>query len=374
MPSENAGPPSWGDAPAPERDRVRHEFLSAREIPADGEWAESAFVSMVFADVQIDVAEDCLVDAAALVQESQESPAELYGTPRDWAAEQVQSLRRTGLSVFDDPLDMDLRGKILTVLGLAAGLSLLFVLSDLLSLLFRAGSDRGFTLGLALAPLLLATTLVLLIQTYRWSVGRFSFPLTVALCALVVAACAGTTAAVIMPLGQTGPEASRWWTLLLAPCYGMLAWVTARLWKSPSPAPQPLTAAEMLAARTLEDQEWLSRARTSLRQRAAVSEKRISAALAEAQDHAVDQGTRLVEEFGSPEEYGRSLPEDPRVRPARFALLYGALSLGWLGTAVLGDIDSHWQLFLFTVLVLLCLWQAWGHARAWRAAVRGARA
>lgn len=373
MTPENTGIPSEGGAAAPGRDRVRHEFLSAREISADAEWAESALVSLVLADVQIDVAEDYLVDAAALVQESQEGPAELYGAPRDWATEQAQSLRRTGLSVFDDPLRMDLRGNVVTVLGLASGLSTMFVLSDLLSLLFRAGPDRGLTPGLALAPLLLAAVLITLIQVFRWSVRRFPFALTVAVCVLVLAACAGTTAAVIMPLGQVSPEVGRWWTLLLIPCYGMLAWAVARLWRASTPAPQPLTVPEVLAATTVEDEEWLCRARGALRQRGDLSEKRISAALTEAQGHAADQGTRLVEEFASPEEYGRSLPGDPRVKPARLALFYGALSLGWLALALFGGIDSRWQLLLFTVLVLLCLWQSWGHARAVRAAARGAR-
>ena len=64
--------PTTADGPAgPELERIRHAFLSARDEPVDPRWAENALVAMVFADVRIDVAEERLVEAATLVQQSQ---------------------------------------------------------------------------------------------------------------------------------------------------------------------------------------------------------------------------------------------------------------------------------------------------------------
>src|SRR5699024_6662239 len=72
--------PTPADAPAgPELDRVRHAVFTARAVQEDPRWAEDALVAMVFSDVRIDVAEEHLVEAATLVQQSQESPEQLYG-------------------------------------------------------------------------------------------------------------------------------------------------------------------------------------------------------------------------------------------------------------------------------------------------------
>lgn len=375
MTSEDVPPGAEGGPAGPELHRVRREFLAARGVDDDPRWAESALVTMVFADVQIDVAEEALIDAAALVQQSQESPEQLYGPPDRWAGETVESLRESGIAVFEDPMPPDLRGSVLTVLGVAAGLSALFVASDVLSLLLGTGPDKGLTLGLAVAPLLLSAAIIILWRVYTEASRRFSFPAVVALSVLVLAICAGGTAAVIMPLGQTEPVAGRGWMVALVPLYGLIAALLARVWPKPSAAPQPLTVPEVLEGGAVEDEQWLRRARAALRERGDLPEKRISAALREAQEHAADHGTRLLEEFSSPEEYARSLPRDPRVTPRRMTVLYGALALCWLAAGVLGAAEQHWEPSwdqgMYAVLVLISLWLAWTHARSWRAAATG---
>ena len=376
MTSEDVSNSAEGGPAGPELDRVRRAFLAARGVEDDPRWAESALVTMVFADVQIDVAEETLVDAAALVQHSQESPEQLYGPPDRWASETAQSLRDSGLAAFEDPLPRGLRGSVLTVFGVAAGLSALFVVHDLLSLLVGIRSGQGLTLGLAVAPLLLSTTIIILWRVYTGASRRLAFPAVVALSVLVLAACAGATAAVIMPLGQTEPVAGRGWMVALVPLYGLIAVLLARLWPAPSSAPQPLTVPEVLAGGAVDDEQWLRRARGALRERGDLPEKRISAALREARDHAADHGTRLLEEFSSPEEYARSLPRDPRVKPRRMTLLYGALALCWLVTGVLNVAEERWEPSWdqspFAALVLISLWLAGTHARSWRAAATGA--
>src|SRR5699024_6501381 len=99
----------------------------------------------------------------------------------------------------------------------------------------------------------------------------------------------------------------------------------------------------VLAGGDVDDEEWLQRARAVLRERADLPEARISGALREAQEHAADHGTRLLEEFSSPEEYARSLPRDPRVKPRRMTLLYLALALGWVATGLLVGAEDGWS-------------------------------
>src|SRR5699024_1303787 len=97
--------PTTADGPAgPEPDRGPHAFLTAGAVQADPGWAEEALAAMVFSDGRIDAAEGRLVEAATLVQQSQESPEQLYGPAREWAAEQVESLRSSGQGVFENPL------------------------------------------------------------------------------------------------------------------------------------------------------------------------------------------------------------------------------------------------------------------------------
>src|SRR5699024_10178979 len=135
--------PTTADGPAgPELDRVRHAFFTARAVQEDPRWAEDALVAMVFSDVRIDVAEEHLVEAATLVQQSQESPERLDGPARYGAAGQVESRRSDGEGAFENPLRSGVREGVLLVLGIAAGLSALFVAIDVLSVLLGTGSRK----------------------------------------------------------------------------------------------------------------------------------------------------------------------------------------------------------------------------------------
>ena len=302
------------------------------------------------------------------MQQSQESPEQLYG-PAASGRPRRSILRGSGQDVFENPLRFGVREGVLLVLGAAAGLSALFVASDVLSLLLGTGSRKGLTAGLAVAPLLLSAVLVALIRVHAWASRRFAFPVMVLWCALVLALGAGGTAAVIMPLGQTEPLGSRWWMLALV---GGTAWPVScsQVWQPRPAAARPLTVPEVLAGGDVDD-EGGSSGRVRLRE-AGDLPGRGSRPRCEAQEHAADHGTRLLEEFSSPEEYARSLPRDPRVKPRRLTLLYLALALGWAATGLLVGAEEGWELGwrlgLFAVLVVLSLWTAVTHARRWRAA------
>ncbi|MGP9681389.1 MULTISPECIES: hypothetical protein [unclassified Brachybacterium] len=354
-----------------ERERLRAAYLAARQEPADADWAEHALVTMVFAGVQIDVAEESLLDAVVLVRDSGEGPEDLYGPARDWAHHQVEAMQSEGLDAFDDPLLMGPRDAAVFTLGGAAVLSAVLMASNLLDLL--PGREVGdLTAGLALMPLLLSAAIITLICVYKRASRCFPFPVTAVLSALTLAICSTIVALIIMPLGQTGPRANGWWAALLIPGYGILCWITAKLWRGPSTVPAPVTVPTILDAGEIADTEWLNRARAALRERGEMSDRRISTVLHEAEDHARDEGRTLVAEFASPEGYARSLPRDPTVKSRRMTLVYGTLTLLWLalGASVAATADElqPWRLLTFVILVLLCAWEAARHARRWREA------
>lgn len=366
MTPEHSAPETGGSS---EKDHLRAAYLTARQEPADADWAEHALVTLVFAGVQIDVAEETLLDTVELVQDSREGPEDLYGPARDWALQQIEVMQSEGLEAFDDPLRMGPRDATVFTLGWASALSAVLVASNLLDLL--PGREVGdLTVGLALMPLLLSAAIVALICVYKRASRRFPFPVTAALAVLTLAITSVTAALIIMPLGQTGPRITGWWAALLIPGYGILCWTTAKLWRGPQADPVPVTVGTILDASSVTDEAWLDRARATLRERGEMSERRISAVLHEAEDHARDHGRTLVAEFSSPEGYARSLPREPHIRPRRMTFLYGTLSLLWLalGASVAATADElqPWRLLTFVILVLLCAWETSRHARQWR--------
>jgi hypothetical protein len=364
----------------PELGRVAHAFRSARGIDADADWAELAFVRMVFGDVRIDVAEKQLVDAAATVREAQEAPKSLFGAPSEWADQQVEDLRGAGFDVFEHPLIMGPRESAVTALGVASGLSALFFLSQLLHLLFGGDGPADLTIGFALMPLLLAVLIVVLIAVFKRAVARFRFPIVIALCAAVVALGAGGAASILMPLGQEGAGLRlAWgWGILLVPAYAALAWVVAKLWPAPADGTadeEALTPQQVLDAAHLDDDAWTSRARAALRRRDDLTDARVDTAITEARAHAAEAGATLLEEFGSPEGYALKIPKDPRTVARRMTVFYAVLALLWLALALANAAGAGWVLSWAVaapaLLVIVCGAQAVGHARTWRRSVRG---
>ncbi|UEJ84269.1 hypothetical protein Bra3105_08170 [Brachybacterium halotolerans subsp. kimchii] len=371
----------------PELGRVAEAFHAARGVETDADWAELALVRLVFGDVRIDVVEQVLTEAAGTVREAQESPAELFGAPSEWADQQAEQLREAGLDVFEDPLIMGWREGVLTTLGLASGLSALFFLSQLLDLL--VGSESGptdVTAGFALMPLLLSAMLVVVIAVYKRAVARFRFPIVVALCAAVVVLGAGGVASIIVPLAREGADARlAWgWSILLVPLYAALCWVVAKLWRAPAQGPgdregrgdakgredvEALTPQQILDSAHLDDEDWVRRARAALRRRDDFTDPRIDAVLTEAQAHAAESGAPLVEEFGSPEGYAQKLPKDPRTIPRRMTLFYAVLALLWLALALADAAGAGWHVGWSVaapaVLAVAFGAMAVGRARAW---------
>ncbi|UQN28202.1 hypothetical protein [Brachybacterium kimchii] len=355
--------------------RAEEAFLAARGEATDTDWAELAFARLVFADVQVEVAEQLLTGAAQTLAEAQEAPSALWGAPGDWADEQVAELRASGVDVFDDSLLMGPRESVLTAFGLAAGLAALFFVAELISLLIGDDLRAGLSIGLAIAPLLLGALLVATITVYKRALGRFSFPVTILLCALTVAAGAAVAANVMIPLGGVRLGVPSLLVVVMVPVYAGLAWVIGKVWPKPAPAPAPpITAQQILEASRLGDEQWLSRARGALRRRGDLTGSRIDSALAEAGAHAADGDSSLVGEFGAPEDFARSLPADPRTAPRRLTLLYSALVVLWPLVGLIGLTDPDWTLswsqLIYPALMIICACLAVQHARDWRRAAQ----
>lgn len=355
--------------------RVEEAFLAARDEATDTDWAELAFARLVFSDVRIEVAEQLLTGAAHTLAEAQEAPSALWGAPGDWADEQVEELKASGVDVFDDSLLMGPRESVLTVFGLAAGLAALFFVAELLSMLIGDPMRSGLSVGLMIAPLLLGALLVATISMYKRALGRFSFPVTILLCALTVAAGAAVAANVMIPLGGVRLGVPGLLVVVMVPVYAGLAWVIGKIWPKPVPAPvPPVTTQQILEASRIEDEEWLSRARAALRRRGDLTGARIDTALTEAGAHAADVDTSLVGEFGAPEDYARSLPADPRTAPRRLTLLYSALVVLWPLVGLIGLTDPDWTLswstLIYPALMIICACLAIRYARDWRRAAQ----
>lgn len=361
----------------PELTRVHGEFFAARHDESDVEWAQTAFASMVFDDVRIDVAEHLLNEIAPTVREAQESPEELFGPAVAWADERMAELKREGVDVFEDPLRLDVREVVVYSFGSASVLSALVVVSELFSALFGAdgGPDR-LSLGLALMPLLISVLIMVLISVYKRTTARFRFPIAAAACAAVVVGGAVTIASLIMPLGQVTLPAHPLWIGVLIPVYAAACWAGSRLWPKVDPPSRP-TVQQVLDPQQVDDATWIARARTRLRERADLSDQRIEEVLAEAEGHGHDSGGRLIKEFGSPEGYAQSLPADPRVKPRRLTMLYALVALGWLtlGLRIASTMEWElsWSTAIYPVLVLLSAWEAVFYARRWRAAAASMR-
>jgi hypothetical protein len=369
------------DRPAgPELARVHDALFAARHQETDVDWADRAFVHMGFADVRLDQAELLLTEAADTVRDAQESPQDLFGDPTDWADQRIRDMRESGLDVFEDALLMGPREAIIASFGLAAGMSALFFLSQLLDLVL--GTETGpspLTPGFALAPLLISGAIILLITVFKRATPRHPFPVAIGLCAVVLVLCGAGIASIIMPLGQSDLRAGWLWSTLLVPAYAALAWVISKLWPAPAASgPAPLTAQQILDSAEIDDDVWLQRARAALRHRGDLTDARIDADLAEARAHAADSGSGLLQEFGSPEGYAQTLPADRLTVPRRLTLFYAVLALAWAVLALVNAADAHWSLTWSigppAILTVVFAIQALRGARRWRrAAQRSAR-
>lgn len=355
------------DSPVgPELTRVRNLFFSARSVQEDSAWADNAFIRMVTLDVKIALVEAALTEAAAVVREAQAPPEELFGPAREWAEDQLDELKREGIDAVERPLRLSFREVVVYSLGSATAVSVLMCAA----LLLRLGGDMPrFTIGLGLMPWLISLVTLALISVYTRASERYSFVKAVVISVGLIVVGAAAIASIIVPLGQDGPEGSIFWATALVPGYALLCFIVSKLWPGPQEG-RGAAVEDIDSATSLSDDQWLTRARQALRGRGDLGEDRISQAIAEISEHADEQGSSLITEFGRPEGYAQSLPANPRVKQRRLALLYAGMAALWLVLALVTWADHQWNptwlLSGYCVLVVLCLGQVVRYVRPTR--------
>lgn len=316
---------SVAEAPIPDQEPFAHLCEQARDLRGsaeDEQWAARATIALVLNEnASTEATEQALTQA---LDTAQESAAEGQGEPLDslfgpadaWAAEQVRQWRDTGADAFDTEKTFTLRRSIITIPGIAASFSVLLALSQLLQGKLRF----DWTPGMILAPLILAALVVLANGVYETLKPRLSFGWTAVLTGLTVIVSAMLTALLFSVLTRPGHPGSLAWFLPLAGGYAVLCWLLAVT----LPAPRTPGRRSQTPSAAIDDPSWEHRFLRAARSREDLSTTATEDALLEARAHGEQSGSTLLEQFGEPEAYARSLPGDRRVPIRRRMWLYAS--------------------------------------------------
>lgn len=354
-------------------DMVENEFRDVHGSEADAEWASTAAMTLVWNDVRKPYVAAVLGAASQNLQDSAESAQATFGSPDAWAQEQISWLKSEGFDAIEPSLGpVPFPVAVEICLWLATWFSLLFSLTQLLGLL-PGRKPWELSIVMALSPMLLAGCCSITYATYAWSRPRHRFATSVVMTLPVVALSAVATAVLLLSTLHAGPRLAWPWTFALVGVHGLLAWGVGTL---PSRSPRPDVDSEQPPTTSSLNTELFSRRLVAaLRSRDDVDDAAIESTVSEARSHLEESGHSATDEFGSPEGYANTVPADPRVRPRRKMLLYGALIGVWL-VLLISEIVEHglvmsWSLGSYTALVLLGVWFWSGAYRDWRKAVRG---
>lgn len=310
------------------------DFETARGVEADNLWAHSVAWSLMMRDVDTTQVRAALVDARALVEETGESPEELFGGPREHADALFERWRSEG-DLRLDPVTP--RWRDLPASGLAMA-SCVAVLLPLV-MLFDKETTTSWTVGMVLLPLVIGLGIAVAITGWASLSRRGAVVGALGTGAMVLGL--ATVAALAMYLSQEHPfaTAGTWWYLVLAAVCALLSTLWRR-WLDAHPAPTTPPVAD--------EDEWARRLAGILRARLLLPEERVSAIVTEARAHATESGRSLQEEFGTPERYAARFRPDVARRGRMIALLYAVLA----GFYVVMLLDGFSWTYLGLVLVL----------------------
>ncbi|MGO1183778.1 MAG: hypothetical protein ACTHZ5_08290 [Micrococcaceae bacterium] len=330
---------------------------AARHEPADGRWAWQAVSTMVIEDVAEERIVAALEETADRLAESQESPEELFGSPRRWDREQRARWREEGL-VITAPQPLTPRDFGIESLVIASIFSGLFFLYLVLS----ASWGDTMTLSHLLAPVSLAVACRAMEAAFTRTRRTRSHALGVV--GAVVAIALGT--AVTVGVFALGNQVALDGNVLLGMLgcvvgYAVLAWSLAQLWPARPTPPYP--------AAPVGEQEWLDALGAALRARGDVTDARAREIVTEAQSHARESQQPLAAEFGDPAAYADQFSANPQVKRRRKAWLYTGL-VGLIGAynviALVEGSASWWGAAWLALALLLAVIE-------WRGVMRGTR-
>lgn len=341
------------------------EELHALFPDDDHAWVDRSLAQLLRSGVSRPYADAALTEAAIARDGEGRRTEDVHGTPDTWVAARVAIWREEGEPAWDIEHTTSTRSGLITAFWLAAGLSLLFGLSDLMY-------DRPVqnTLGYLLLPTLVGLVCIAFYLSYEHTLRRGSRLLSLAVGAVVAAIGIAVIVASIFatqgrPLLETGRSVCLFQALGNALIAVILGKVLPRKAADRTMPPDPSGTPDMT------DEEWLAACGQALRGTSMDSENRIQAHLDEARAHAALSGNRLAEEFGNPVTYALGLPRDRKeelrrrlLARATFLLLF--LLMGF--NALLRDGDMG---LIAVGLIATCLLLMGDTAREYRKTRKG---
>ncbi|MCA1192864.1 hypothetical protein [Saccharopolyspora sp. 6V] len=329
---------------------VQQQFTAARGVSTDGDWAQFAVARLVLDGVPRQVADEAVRELLPTVADSGEAPAELFGTPADWAAKYQRERWENGENVRPAP-DVTTRRDLVIVSLIGAGL--ISSIQFLLTLLDKRGTEV-YTPMYVLFPLLLSAAPLAVLQTFHRARVERSFHSAVGLAAGTVVALALIIATLFLTFGDSPAfEAGGLWHLVLGGAWWAAAWIVGKVWPQPDARP----AGEPGSAVGDDQAVWCDELAATLRRRDDMTDARVAQIIAESRDHIAQSGRSAREEFGSPESYADRFERAERVRSRRLAWFWAVLAALATGLVLTHGIAGDWQWSgrLLTAGVLLLL-------------------
>lgn len=323
-------------------------FEQARGDALDGVWAHGVSWALLVRDVEADLVDEGLREALEVVRDTGEPAEELFGPAGEHAVVLYDRWVDEGRLRLAGRTSMPWRAVPSSGLAWSAFFCVAFAV-----MMWASGdSPRTWTLGMAIIPVGLGLATAAAVATRDALLQRRG-----TVTGIVGAASAVVALAVLLASANEWSRAhpwgthSAWWYVPLAIACGLLstAW---RRWTDTWPS--QATPAQ------IDVDEWSRQVAALLRARYSLADGRVRSIIAEAQQHALQSGRSLVEEFGTPEDYAARFAPDL----ARRALHTMWFHLFLVALSVAAVLAGGSRLNLVTAVGFA--WVAWRYHRSYR--------
>ncbi|CAM3842021.1 hypothetical protein [Nocardioides zeicaulis] len=321
-----------------------HEaFDDARGEPGDGLWSWAVAWRLLRQSVEPDLVREGLQEALDLVRETQESPADLFGTPEEHSDALYERWVEEGrLRLWD--ASHTTWGEVPSFgLGTSAVVSVGF----LVVLLLRGETTPTWSVGMVLLPVGLGLVIAL-VSALHDTLLRSRGAIAAAAGSVGVLAASSLVLAVVNEVTRSHPigTGSTWWYVPVAGACALLA-IAWRRWWDARPVPTEAIIADA--------DDWSRELAGILRSRYTMSDARVHEVVGDAHAHAADAGRRVQDEFGTPEDYAATFRPDVARGWLLSARLHAAMAVSWALATFAG---MRWGPVL-AVLWALLAWQAY---------------
>ncbi|WP_058233808.1 DUF1129 domain-containing protein [Devriesea agamarum] len=323
---------------------------SIRSDKDDEHWARVAAGRLVLDGISEARVSELLHDVAEQLETHGQSAVELFGDPHEWVEEQLAMVHdREGdgeaLSVLTPP---SLRDIVIETFVIASYYSVLFVIVALLTWSW----GQPLTLSWLVAPFVLGAVSRVLLAVFTYVRAARSF-LSAVIASLVTGAVgvALTVGVFMVGNGVRFEYPAVIGVFGSAFMYGVLAWLIGKLWPK-RPIHTPL--------QVFDDGEWLRQLGATLRIRGDMSDAQVNRIVADSRAFAEEAGTRLVEEFGTPQSYALRFTKNRSLLHRRTAWLSTAgvgLVLVYNVAVIIDGTLSVWPLLWLVVIGLIAAFE-----------------